>query len=179
MEFSREHNFSIPAHFFRSPKDFENRQAQRETWLSSTKFQYKFLPDFWAKNLAKESDEYDDILFLGETTGRGGARLYRWIQYAVENFPRDSLIGISNSDFYACSDLFSLVEKYDQPRVVVGWWHDKDPNWLDPRFPNTKQRPNEQFVVITWQLAAEILKLPICLPKEDGPKCNIDSGEYR
>ena len=163
----------------RSSRDFENRQAQRETWLQSTKFDYKYLPDSWSEELEDESEEYGDFVFLGETNGRGGARLYKWLQFAVNNFPRTSLIGITNSDFYACSDLFSAVQEYDRPGMVFGWWHDRDPNWMDPRFPNTKQRPNEQFVVITWELAVEILKWPYCIPTEDGPKCNIDSQKYR
>ncbi|CAG5078099.1 Oidioi.mRNA.OKI2018_I69.PAR.g8900.t1.cds [Oikopleura dioica] len=165
---------------FTSTRDYENRAAQRETWLKTSKFKYRFLPDAWSKKLEHESEKFQDIIFLGNTTGRGGARLYNWLEYAISEFPKNSLIGITNSDFYACEDLYTTVQEYNrQRRMVFGWWHDRDPNWLDERFPNTKHRPNEQFVVITWELAAEILKWPYCLPSKDGAKCNIDSGKYR
>ena len=165
---------------FTSTRDYENRAAQRETWLKTSKFKYRYIPDVWSQKLEYESEKFQDIIFLGNTTGRGGAGLYNWLEFATSEFPKNSLIGITNSDFYACTDLYRTVQEYNRERrMVFGWWHDRDSNWLDERFPNTKHRPNEQFVVITWELAAEILKWPYCLPSEDGAKCNIDSGKYR
>jgi hypothetical protein len=167
---------------FATFENFDRRGAQRETWLLSSRFKHKFLIDKWTPEWKEENKKYGDIISLnssytGYATGFG-EKLYRWFEYAGKNFPKGSLVGKSDDDFYACSNLYDVVLENQHPRMYFGWWHflqDK----RELKNPSKKVRVDSQFVVIGWKLLKEVIEKPYCHPAVEREGCTLENPEVR
>ena len=166
---------------FATLENYDRREAQRETWLLSSRFKYKFLIDNWSPEWEEENRKYGDIIslnssFTGYATGFG-EKLYRWFEYAGANFPKGSLVGKSDDDFYACSNLYDVVLENEHPRMYFGWWHFLEEE-KEVIKPSKKIRVDSQFVVIGWELLTEVIQKPYCHPSVNG-ECTLENPEVR
>ena len=90
--------------------NFDRREAQRETWLASSKIEHKYIIDKWTPEWKAENDIFGDIVsinasFSGYAKGFG-EKLYHWFQYAADNYPEGTIVGKTDDDFYGCANLF-------------------------------------------------------------------------
>jgi len=162
--------------------NFERREAQRETWLASSKIEHKYIIDKWTPEWKAENDIFGDIVsinasFSGDSKGFG-EKLYHWFQYAADNYPEGTIVGKTDDDFYGCANLFDTVIENYHPRMYFGWWHEDWPN-SEKLVPNLRNCHDAQFVTISWQLMKEILRKPYCHHKRDASFCTAGNNQVR
>ena len=92
----KKENFYFCKNILRDFKNFERRLAQRETWLSSSNFEHKYIIDEWDDKWIAENNTYGDIIsinasFHGYSKGFS-EKLYRWYEFVDKNYPGESLI---------------------------------------------------------------------------------------
>ena len=94
----------------RTYKNYERREAQRETWLASSKIEHKYLIDEWTDEWRVENDVFGDIVCINATFkgyARGfGEKLYNWFNYVSKNYPEGTIVGKTDDDFYGCQNLY-------------------------------------------------------------------------
>jgi hypothetical protein len=96
----------------RTIENYNRREAQRETWLASSKIEHKYLIDEWTDEWKAENDIFGDIVnvnsnFSGYAQGYG-EKLYSWYRYVAQNYPEGTIVGKTDDDFYGCANLYDV-----------------------------------------------------------------------
>ena len=112
------------------------RNAQRETWLSSGLFPYRFLLDRETPELKLENEKYGDIVFLNSThSGYAvayGEKLDIWFKYAMKHFPNRTLYGKVDDDVFVCAEeMYRTILQIAHSRLYYGWLHIEFLSWAD------------------------------------------------
>ena len=112
------------------------RNAQRETWLSSGLFPYRFLLDRKTPELELENEKFGDIVFLNAThSGYAvayGEKLDIWFKYAMEHFPNRTLYGKVDDDVFVCAEeMYKTLVRIAHSRLYYGFLHTEWLSWKD------------------------------------------------
>lgn len=143
-------------------KNYDLRQAIRQTWAKTDSCNIFFLVDLPTHNLSNEKNQFEDIVFLHSKyhgrANRFGEKLYKWLQIAHQLFPNAPWIGKCDDDVFVNIDKFvELIKPRVSPLMYCGWLHG-----IYEKAPSKMNRIDEAFVVVGQTLAKRISRRRYC-----------------